>query len=290
MKNKIMTTTALVSTVFLGSTAAYSDTSNFEGPFISAGASFGETETTFKNNAGNIPATVTGSSTAVEGTFIGFETSATTIIGRALENFTSDDSTVSGELTIGYNYPVNDKFLLGLDASYNSGGSSVTKNNDYTQATIANDANALLSTKITQAAGVQTTKYEEDETISIGLRPSFAINDKTMIYSRLSYGQTKATLSTKYSLAADSTADKSVSDDLESYGIGVGTVYNFNNNSFIDLSVNYRETEKFTNKIDDSGQTASLTSVDLSSATNDLITTADDTETYSITAKVGMRF
>lgn len=286
----LATTTALVSMSFL-KTSAQADSSNFSGGFASVGVSGTTTDVNLENNASNIPADEVGDSSATLVTaFTGFETSATTIIGRAKSILSDEDSVASAELTLGYNIPVSDKFLIGLDVTANSGGVSNSKTSNYTQATISGGTDADdSSVKIVGAAATQTTTYEEDETYSIGIRPSYAVNDKTMIYSRLSYGQTKATLKTAYSLAADSTAAKSVSDDLESYGAGVGAVYNTDRGFFVDVSLNYRKTEKLQNKIDDSAQTATLASLELTSAT-DHLTTKADAESYAATIKIGKRF
>lgn len=289
-KKLLLSTTAIAAIGIVKMAPAIADSSNFQGPFISAGASFDQHTTDVKNNESNIPATVANTSSALAiSTFTGFETSASTILGRAASSFSNDDDNVAAEISAGYNFAVNDKFLLGLDLSYNTGGHSTSKANDYTQSTVAAGDGSNLSFSIVQAAGTQTTTFEEDETYSVGIRPSFAINDKAMVYSRLSYGQTKATLKTKYSLAADSTAEKSVSEDLDSYGFGLGAIYNFNENAFLDISANYKKSDKIINKIDDSNQTAALDSLVLTSATDTLTTTAEN-ETYGITLKVGTRF
>ena len=286
-KKLLLSTTAIAAIGIVKMAPAIADSSNFQGPFISAGASFDQHTTDVKNNESNIPATVTNTSSALAiSTFTGFETSASTILGRAASSFSNDDDNVAAEISAGYNFAVNDKFLLGLDLSYNTGGHTTSKVNDYTQTTVAG---TVLSFSIAPATGTQTTTFEEDETYSVGIRPSFAINDKAMVYSRLSYGQTKATLKTKYSLAADSTAEKSVSEDLDSYGLGLGAIYNFNENAFLDISANYKKSDKIINKIDDSTQTAALASLVLTSATDTLTTTAEN-ETYGITLKVGTRF
>jgi len=286
----LATTTALVSMSML-KVSAKADSSNFSGGFASFGVTATSTDVSLENNASNIPADATNSSAVIGAAFTGFETSATTILGRAKSILSNDETVASAELTLGYNIPVSDKFLVGLDVTANSGGASISKNSNYTQATVSEgtDADVVSSNAIVGATGTQTTKYEEDETFSIGIRPSYAVNDKTMVYSRLSYGQTKATLETKYSIAADSTAAKKVSDDLESYGLGLGTVYNHDKGFFVDVSVNYRKTEKLETKIDDSGQTASLGSLTLTSATDNLTTKAD-AESYSAAIKIGKRF
>jgi len=286
----LLSTTALI-TMSFAKISAKADSSNFEGGFISVGGSTNSSDVDLKNNSSNIPAADKDSSTIIAAAFTGFETSATTIIGRAAKTLANNDDYGSLEATVGYNFPVDDKFLIGLDVSASSGGLSVKKTNDYTRSTVGGGTDeAEASISITTASGTQTTTYEEDETYSIGIRPSYAVNDNTMVYGRLSYGQTKGTLKTAYSLATDTTANKSVSEDLDSYGLGLGVVHNLKDNGlFIDASVNYRKTDTLQNSIDDSGQTATLTSVSLTSATDKLTTTAD-TETYGASIKIGMRF
>jgi len=300
IKHKMLGTSALTGFAVAAMSLApqssvKADSSNFEGAFASVGATATSTDTTLNNSANNIPAADGDASSAViEAAFVGFETSATTILGRAASKLSNSDDYISGEATLGYNFAINDKFLLGLDITANSGGYDVTKNSDYSLSTVAapgaGDASAA-SGSIAVTTGTQTTKYEEDETYSIGIRPSVAVNDQTMVYSRLSYGQTKATLKTTYSGATEnSVASKTVSDDLESYGLGLGAVYNFKEKAFLDVSLNYRKTESLVNKIDDSGQTATLASHDLTSATDHLQTTAEDNESYQLAIKVGTRF
>jgi len=286
----LLSTSALVA-MSLIKISAKADSSNFSGGFASLGGSVDNSDVDFSNNAGNIPAATIDSSTAIEGAFVGFETSATTIIGRAAQKFASDEDNSSFEATVGYNVPIDDKFLIGLDLTASTGGLSVKKDTDYTRSTVgAGTAAAAASMSISTAAGIQTTTYEEDESYSIGIRPSYAIDDKTLVYGRISAGTTKATLKTSYNLATDTTANKTVSEDLDNYGLGLGVVHNINNsNLFIDASLNYRKTDEIKNSIDDSGQTASITSASLSSATNTLTTTAEN-ESYGASIKVGIRF
>lgn len=285
----LLSTTALVA-MSLVKISAKADSSKFEGPFASVGASASSTDTDLKNSSSNIPAAAKDSSTIIAAAFTGFETSATTIIGRAAKTLADGDDYVSGEVTIGFNKAIDSKFLIGLDVTGNSGGHKASKTNAYTRSTVGGGTDeAAASISITTAAGTQTTTYEEKETYSIGIRPSYALNDQVMVYGRLGYGTTKGNLKTSYSLSTDTTANKTVSKNLDSYQLGVGAVYNIQDNYFVDLSLNYRKSEKLQNKADDSGTTATLTSVSLTSATDNLTTTADS-ETYGATVKFGVRF
>ena len=295
-KKQLLATTAItaLSVAKFGAIAS-ADSSNFAGPYVSLGATYNEQDVDIKNNASNIPsadaaATVNDSSASVAANFVGFETSATTIMGRALNSVTKGTDEISGEITLGYNHPVNDKFLLGLDVTANSGGHDSKYTSNYSIATVAAGSAAASQSIAVSAGNIQTTTYKEDETISLGIRPSFVVNDSTMVYGRLGYGQTKATLKTSYDDATtNSTASKSVTDDLDTYQAGIGVVKNFENNFFVDVSLNYQKSERLENKRDDAAQTAALGSTGFTSATDTLKTTAE-AESYGAAIKVGVRF
>ena len=293
-KNKLLTSTAIAGLVLpLSMTAAQSDSANFSGGFLSLGGSVNETDADIKGNAVTLPVEQSAAtSAAVAADFLGFRTSTTTNIGRLAKSLTDSESDVNGEISLGYNFPVNDKFLLGLDITASTADKDHVMKNDYTQGTISTQcATVDASLVVSVATGEQTTTYSEEETYSIGIRPSYAINDKTMAYSRLSYGQTKATLKTAYSIAADQTANKSKTEDLDTYGLNIGVIHNLNEKAFVDVSLNYRKTDKISQKIDDSGTTSAIgdTVATLSTATNTLESSAE-AESYGLGIKVGVKF
>ena len=106
LKDKLLATSAMgvMLASKLSGGAAYADSSNFSGPYVSLGAESVATEVDVKENASNIPTansyTQAASASAVSN-FVGFNASALTIIGRAAATLNNDESSEKATLEAG---------------------------------------------------------------------------------------------------------------------------------------------------------------------------------------------
>lgn len=289
MKSKLLTTSAMgLLLASKLSTGAHADSTNFEGPFISLGAETITTDVDVKENASNIPTaaayTQVASASAVSN-FVGFNASATTIIGRAVNTLTSDDSNEQGVVEAGNFFAIDDKFLIGLSARATTGGKAITKDGTYTLSTITY---GTTSATIANTSG--TTKHEITDKSSYGieLSPAYALNDKAMVYGSLGYSITTKEAQTIYD---GTTIRKTVEDDVDGYTAGVGLRYNIENNFFVDVNARYTKYDDLVVSNSDSGQSVTTGSAaTITNSTTNTLSNTFESEAYSLGIKVGYKF
>jgi len=120
--------------------------------------------------------------------FLGYESympqssSGTTTIGNVVLPTTSSANNANGytgNISIGYNFALDDKYVLGLGASLYPGKST------------------SASTTVSNAVGTVNGSYNVSTVFSIFLSPGYAIDENRMIYGKVGY--TGATFNTSAS-------------------------------------------------------------------------------------------
>ena len=129
---KIFTTSALTTLLAVSSisTNVHAQSKNFEGAYGTIGA--GAIENEYKVNL-NSPATTPAATAAggvtlavVEGNFVGFNNSATTILSRTAQALANKETNYIATASLGYNFALDEKFLIGLDISGRTGSGTQT--------------------------------------------------------------------------------------------------------------------------------------------------------------------
>jgi len=294
INNKILTTTALTTILAVGGLSGklHAQSKNFSGTYISIGATNQSSDTKVNNNA--TPAAPANgvylSSTTVDAAFVGFNSTATTIISRIANTLSNSDDKIIGTASIGYNNPIDANYLIGIQASYNDTGSVRTYSNAYTTSTVANSGAGGAggsSFTVSSAAGTQSVRLSDKESWSISLLPSYAVNNDLMLFGKVGYVNLKQTANITYS--NDAGSNISSSKNLDGYTLGVGARYNINKNLFISAGFDASKFDKYNVSQNDTAAPAYLTS-GASTSTETLRTTIDNDYIYNTTISIGYTF
>ena len=290
LKKKIyfLVTTALAS--FVNVNEVFSQPNNFQGTYATIGIGLEKNNTKIEQNSSNIPsAGTTLGSEVLNNTFLGFNSDATEIIGRLASSFKNNDARPIGEVSFGYLFSIEKNFLIGLDTSYTKKKSDKTVQQSYTQSTISNiisGTSVPTTGNITNIDGIHSVKINEKENWSLGISPSYAINNDLMIYGRVSYNQLNTQTLVKFS--NDSDQDYQLNKKIYGHGVGLGIRYNLQNNLFLNLSGNYIEYNDYSASKSDIPPT-SPAGLALDSSTNTLTTTINP-KVYNLALYLGYKF
>ncbi len=190
------------------STLALADTKNFAG--FNAAIGLGVSQTNFKMSDNEVGVDPTGGSL------------------DTVQNSSADlgtKSKVIPSLELGYNLPIDNKFLLGLSVKYdltkgpksNGNGSYSDPNQPYTE----NSSYSL----------------QQKNHWSIALKPAYAVNDKVMIYAKVAYHNAKSTFNSNYSETGSDPESYNASVKQKGLGLGAGIEYNLSKNMFVQFDV-----------------------------------------------------
>ena len=282
----LLATTALASLVYINE--AFSQSNNFQGAYGAIGIGLEKNNTKIEQNSSNIPAAgTTLNSTTLNNTFFGFNSDTKEIIGRLASSLKNNDTKPIGEISLGYLFSIEKNFLIGLDTLYTKKNSDKTVQQSYTQSTITNLTGTSSPTgDITNIDGIHSVKINEKENWSLGISPSYAINNDVMIYGRVSYNQLNTQTLVKFS--NDSDQDYQLNKKIYGHGVGLGIRYNLQNNLFLNLSGNYIEYNDYSASKSDIPPT-SPTGLALDSSTNTLTTTINP-KVYHLALSLGYKF
>lgn len=293
MKNKkLLTTTALTTVLALTGVTSklYAQSKNFSGPYISVGAGAMENEYTVKTNspAATPTATAAGGETQanVEGSFVGFNNTATTILSRAAQSLTSKDINYIGTASLGYNIALDEKFLIGFDISGRTGGGEQTKGTTHTISTVSIGTAADISSIITNTSGTGSIKVKDKAAYAFSIKPTYVVDKDLAVYGKIGYGITS--LEAKF-ITNDGIASHSTSKDVNGHTLGLGATYMLNKQTFLDFGVDYTKNEDFRMSKNDSSVTPTLTSLTLNTTRHTLSETIDSSSIGAF-IKVGMKF
>lgn len=290
MKNKkLLTTTALTTIIALTGVTSklYAQSKNFSGPYISIGATNQNSDSTISNNrpAADPAAATYTSSITLDAAFVGFNSSATTIISRAANSLNKGDNDFLGTASIGFMLPVDNNFLIGIQGSYIPEGGVRTYDNSYTQSTAA--AAGVSSFTITAATGTQSVKLTDKESWSISLLPSVAVNNDLMLFGKVGYVNFKQTANVSYSLDAASNIQRT--NKLDGYVLGVGARYNLDKNLFLSFNFDASKFDKYTISQTDTS-TFNIGTLAPNTAAHTLSTVIDNDYIYNTTLSIGYKF
>jgi hypothetical protein len=291
MKKNLMTTSAMTVLAVVMPMAAkvYAQSKNFEGPYVSVGAGMMESEyKTSLDSPATLPTAGTLLSSATVTTrFIGFNTAATTILQRTAETLTGKDSNAVGTVSLGYNFAVDNNFLVGFDLSGRTGSGSKTTSSSYNISTVTAGADAAAaSSSIVTTTGTQSIKVEDKSSYALSIKPTYVVDKDLAIYGKLGYGIT--TLEATYA-TADAVSSHSKKEDVEGHTIGLGAIYLIDKNTFIDFGIDYTKNKDLKMSKNDSSVTPALTSFAINSTTHTLSETVDSSS-YGAFIRVGMKF
>jgi len=128
----------------------------------------------------------------------------------------------NGQLSLAYNLPVSDSFLIGLEVAKQFGG----------------------STSFTSLAGFSEGGYgsivQTKNNWSVALKPSYALSSKFMVFAKISYANAKVTGANSLLLADFYGVDNdglSVNKNVSGLGLGVGFEYNIDQNWFLQFEI-----------------------------------------------------
>lgn len=290
MKKNIMTTTAMTILAVAMPMAGkvYAQSKNFEGPYVSVGAGMMESEyKTSLDSPATLPTAGTYSSATATTAFVGFNTAATTIFQRTAETLTGKGSNAVGTVSLGYNFAIDNSFLVGFDLSGRTGSGSKTTSSSYNISTITKGTDAAAaSVFITTTTGTESIKVEDKSSYALSIRPTYVVDKNLAIYGKLGYGIT--TLEATYT-TADAVSSHSKKEDVEGHTIGLGAIYLIDKNTFIDFGIDYTKNKDLKMSKDDSSVTPALTSLSLNATTHTLSETVDSSS-YGAFIRVGMKF
>jgi len=294
-KRNLLTTTALATALLVGknpiiNSNANAQIKNFSGPHISLGLGASYDRVTASNDASNIPtAGAYSSSGTLTAQFIGFNSAAATIIGRAATSVRKENWSPGVDVNLGYTFDLGGDFGLGMDLSYNLGRQNRSTSKDYTQSTQANVNVAATGTShtITNVTGSQSVKIKDQYNIAFALRPSVAVSNDLMVYGIGSVNQLKQKVNVGFNL--DTATNYSLSKEVFGYGVGIGARYNVDKNLYFEFSAVNLTYDKYKVSRSDSDVTPVLAGTTLNTATNSLTTTIDP-KYYDIKLAIGYKF
>ena len=136
---------------------------------------------------------------------------------------------------------------------------------------------------------MQSIQIEDGATISLAVKPTYALSPNLAVYGKLAYYYIHDR-DVEVGYSTSSTFDKTFHyEGVNGYGAGLGATWRIWDGFFIDIGADYVGHDGIGITQNDSLQTATLTSLDLTSVTH---TMGSDTDTHSLlgTLKFGWRF
>ena len=291
-KKKLLLSTALSSALaFTGvSGKVYAQAKNFDGPYISIGAGLIESEyKTSLNSPATLPTAGTTYSSGTAATqFVGFNNSATTILQRAAQTLSRKQENAVGIISLGYNYSIDNSFLIGIDLSGRTGGGSKSVSSSYNISTITspNADDDVASVTIATTTGTQSIKVEDKSSFALSIKPTYVVNNDLAVYGKLGYGIT--TLEATYT-TADTVSSHKKKEDVQGHTLGIGAMYLIDKNTFIDFGVDYTKNKDLKMSKNDRSVTPALDSLTINTTTHTLSETVDSSS-YGAFIRVGMKF
>lgn len=290
MKNKkLLTTTALTTVLALTGVTSklYAQSKNFSGPYISVGATIQSSDAQISNNSTRA-APAEGaytSSVTLDAEFIGFNSSATTIITRVANSLAKDNNEIIGTASIGYMLPVSNNFLMGVQGSYIPSGGDKSYTNTYTQSTATPGATSSFT--VTAATGTQSVKLSDKESWSVSLLPSYAVNNDLMLFGKAGYVSLKQTAEVSFS--RDAATNYRKTSKLDGYVLGLGARYNLDKNLFLSFNFDASKFDKYSISRTDTA-TPNYGTTDPDASIQRLTTTIDNNYIYNSTISIGYKF
>jgi len=297
MKSKLLTTTALAASLSITGLIAGTSTkiakaqiSNFTGPYIALGASNYHDRTARASDAQNIPAAAANGAGITSDTaatrFVGFNSAAAEIIGRAASSLKSEKNAQTLNASLGYVFEIDKTTALGVNLTYTNGSKGFTTSSDYTQSTLTSGGGAT-SFLITNVTGTQSVKVKDKSNYAIGIQPSTLVTNNVLLYANIAaqYMDQKVDVS----FSADTDQNYTVSKTIWGYGLGAGVRYAVDKNLFIDFGADYLKFQDHDAKRNDSSVTPNGGSVTLTSVTNTMSTNIKP-EYYNFKLSVGYKF
>ena len=291
MKNKkLLTTTALTTIIALTGVTSklYAQSKNFSGPYISIGTGAMENDYTVKTDSpAATPTAGTDSSSIIEGRFIGFNNTATTILSRTAQSLSNKDINYIGTSSLGYNIALDEKFLIGFDISGRTGAGTQSIGTTHTISTVGVGGGAAdLSATITNTSGTGSIKVKDKAAYAFSIKPTYVVDKDLAIYAKIGYGITS--LEANF-ITADGIASHSASKDVNGHTLGLGATYLINKQTFLDFGVDYTKNDDFRMSKNDSTVTPTLTSLDINTTQHTLSETIDSSSIGAF-IRVGMKF
>jgi hypothetical protein len=290
---KLFTTTALTTILAVSgiSTNVHAQSKNFEGAYatIGAGAMENEYKADFNSPATTPTATSAGGETKanVEGSFIGFNTAATTILSRTAQSLTNKETNYIATASLGYNLALDEKFLIGFDISGRTGsGTQTITPSAYTISTVSKGAAPELSSIITNTSGTSSLKVKDKAAYAFSLKPTYVVDKDLAVYAKLGYGIT--TLEATYT-TADTESSHKTEKDVEGHTLGLGATYLIDKQTFLDFGVDYTKNKDLKMSKTDSSVTPALASMTINSTLHTLSETIDSSSIGAF-IRVGMKF
>lgn len=291
---KLLTTSALTTLLAVGSMTGkvYSQAKNFEGPYISIGGSYLATESKIEND--NVTGISTSAAYSSSGTltaaYVGFNSSSNQLINRVAQTLKgSNNGKFVPTGSLGYNFLLDNTFLMGVEFSYTDKGDNFTKNQSYNSGALAE---ATSSYTVTVTSGTNSVKITDKESMSLSLKPSYVVGPNTLVYGKASYSQLKKQADVKFSL--DSASDYSTSKTLDGYGLGIGVTHLIDKNFFVDFGLTGTKYSDFSMSQTDAGRTTgtitSSETLSFDSTTHSMKTTVSNNVVYDATIKIGYKF
>jgi hypothetical protein len=290
---KFFTTSALTTLLAVSSISAtvHAQSKNFEGAYATIGA--GAMENEYKANL-NSPATTPTASAAggetlanVESRFVGFNNSATTILSRTAQALTNKETNYIATASLGYNFALDEKFLIGFDISGRTGsGTQTITPSAHTISTVSKGTAPDLSAIITNTSGTSSLKVKDKAAYAFSLKPTYVVAKDLAVYGKLGYGITS--LEGTYT-TADSVSSHSISKDVEGHTIGLGATYLIDKQTFVDFGVDYTKNKDLKMSKNDSSVTPAFTSMAIN-ATGHTLSETIDSSSIGAFIRVGMKF
>jgi len=295
-KKNLLTSTALATALLVGKVPtidsnANAQIKNFTGPYISLGASTQYDRVLSNNSASNIPTAATGATSVAAATnFVGFNSAATTIIGRATSAQRKENFGLGAKGELGYLFDFGGNFGLGIDLSFSPDRQNRSVSQNYTQSTISVEASSSYT--VANVTGSQSIRIKDQYNIALSLKPSVAITNDLMVYAVGSVNQLKQKINVNFSL--DTATNYSLSKEVFGYGLGIGARYNLDKNLFFDFSATNLTYDRYRVSRNDSNVTPAIGAgagefTTINRTVNDL-STAIKPEYYDIKLSIGYKF
>jgi len=292
-KKNLLTSTALATALLVGkapiiNSNANAQIKNFTGPYISLGASTQYDRALSNNSASNIPTAATGATSVATATnFVGFNSAATTIIGRAISAQRKENFGLGADLKLGYLFGFDGNFGLGIDLSFSPERANRTLSQNYTQSTVSAEAGGSSYT-VANSAGSQSIRIKDQYNVALTLKPSVAVTKDLMVYGVGSVNQLKQKVDIGFSL--DTATNYSLSKEVVGYGYGIGARYNLDKNLFFDFSATSLTYDRYRVSRNDSNVTPTLATFATIDTTVNNLSTAIRPEYYDIKLSIGYKF
>lgn len=131
-------------------------------------------------------------------------------------------------LSLGYNFAINEKFLLGIEGKYN-----LTKG---PKSTNSYSLDVFNGDESLNAANISTS-IQQKNNWSLALKPGYVLNDKTMVYAKLSYHNSKSTITNSIGGFINESEEGSLTNSQtikqKGLGFGAGVEHNITKSLFV---------------------------------------------------------